>query len=170
MNIVSAQKITLTELREGHIRDCGKNESTLARKLIRRAGYMPALNTEQVTTIEWPNTVYDNQSGVAVITTNGLIFQLQIEGDHDRFDIFGKYFGFPECCIQEFINRTESLGDEPFPLRGTGFVPCQCCRKKTEDELVKIINANRYCPAPFPYGEDASNLFLYDFYQNEYQP
>lgn len=57
----------------------------------------------------------------------------------------GKYFGFPECCIDSFCN-TEIRENSLF--NGTGYVPCPCCNKKIHDgnskkEFIHQINKNR---------------------------
>lgn len=69
---------------------------------------------------------------------------------------WGRYFGFPNCCIKFFLD--ESGGDwwarkfypKGFPLEGTGYIPCPECSKKSEQELIDIINSNRYCLTEFP--------------------
>lgn len=63
----------------------------------------------------------------------------------------GKEFGYPDCCILEFIEgmiKTHSgipkVLPKDFKLKGTGFVPCTSCNKtKSEDELVNEINLKR---------------------------
>lgn len=69
----------------------------------------------------------------------------------------GKYFGYPQCCIFEFVGLLHLLDGPdsgPRKLSGTGFIPCKSCNeKKTEDQLRREIAANRMCPVPFPDGE-----------------
>lgn len=63
----------------------------------------------------------------------------------------GKEFGYPDCCILEFVEgMVKMFSDVPkvlpkdFKLKGTGFVPCASCNNtKSEDELVDEINQKR---------------------------
>ncbi len=69
----------------------------------------------------------------------------------------GKAFGYPECCIDdfvEFISGPILSFRKPRLLDGTGFVPCRVCNTtKSEEELVAEINANR-SPDQKPFPED----------------
>ena len=65
------------------------------------------------------------------------------------WEIIGKQYGYPQCCIDEFL-QLKHLGDGPRKLCGTGYIPCVECNKKTEQELIDVINANRTHPTPFP--------------------
>ena len=67
----------------------------------------------------------------------------------DNFYIFGKYFGFPDCCIESFYTL-EHVGGPPRKLSGTGYIPCLKCNEKTEEELIAAIQENRECKTPFP--------------------
>lgn len=71
------------------------------------------------------------------------------------FSPMGTYFGYPQCCQRYFYKR--GYCDTNFPLLGTGYIPCLSCRKKTEEELIKTINENRYCKELFPDGDCVSN-------------
>lgn len=68
----------------------------------------------------------------------------------------GEWFGYPECCIADFLGfvLAHMKGEEPKrevrKLNGTGYVPCPTCNKKTEKELRAVINSNRKEPLPFP--------------------
>ena len=58
----------------------------------------------------------------------------------------GMEFGYPPCCIGDFILNAVSGAYATIPrrkLHGTGYVPCAKCDKQTEDELIAIINSNR---------------------------
>lgn len=71
-------------------------------------------------------------------------FKTLYQANKYYFEI-GRYFGYPECCIAEFIFRV-STGNFPIPARpldGTGYIPCINCSLKTEEELTKNINTNR---------------------------
>lgn len=76
----------------------------------------------------------------------------------ESWTIRGRYFGFPECCIQEFLPRIDMstedmLKEEPRKLDGTGYMPCSVCNEKPEAELIKVINSNRRSPQAFPIEE-----------------
>lgn len=67
---------------------------------------------------------------------------------------WGKYFGFPDCCIDYFMVNAGNWDlrySEGFPLQGTGYVPCPCCLNKSEQELINTINSKRFCPTEFPH-------------------
>ena len=70
----------------------------------------------------------------------------------------GKYYGYPECCIAQFIDdlfggrNISELREKAG--RGTGFIPCNDCAvqvlvdKVPLDSLIK----NRMCNTEFPIG------------------
>jgi len=65
----------------------------------------------------------------------------------------GIYFGYPMCCIAQFINgypdKTAKNGDVS---QGYGFIPCDLHAQQIRDgktNLEKIIT-ERVCPTPFP--------------------
>lgn len=65
----------------------------------------------------------------------------------------GKYFGYPKCCVEEFL-KFEHMQDVR-KLYGTGFIPCKKCNEtKSRRELKSEIARNRICPTPFPKQED----------------
>jgi hypothetical protein len=81
------------------------------------------------------------------------------------YRVWGKYFGYPECCIQEmvsFCNRNPnkfygqfiSQTEDGRKFRGTGFIPCKKCNKKSLKELESTINRNRICLKKFPEEEN----------------
>ena len=74
---------------------------------------------------------------------------LKGESNYERMIRLGKGLGYPDCCIQAFL--TEDFRTRPIrKLEGTGYVPCAECNKKSPQELVSIINANRKCVERFP--------------------
>ena len=79
-------------------------------------------------------------------------FPVWVSEDETGFTDFGQYYGFPQCCIDDFGTRFRAP-EEKRKLCGTGFIPCLKCNQKSEAELIEIINANRKCPIPFPNGE-----------------
>ena len=74
----------------------------------------------------------------------------------DHFMDYGRYFGYPECCIKDFIKRvgifrsTKGLKMEKRKLHGTGYVPCPECNKLDKKTLIETIKKNRAHPQPFP--------------------
>lgn len=74
----------------------------------------------------------------------------------------GDYFGYPQCCQDEFqrvfdmpqslveAERTEFQKE----LYGTGFVPCPKCAYDLHYGLctIKDLIKDRIAPEPFPYG------------------
>lgn len=64
----------------------------------------------------------------------------------------GWYYGYPDCCVGEFIaNAVKGISEtKPRKFHGTGYVPCTKCNKKTEKQLLKKIAKNRKHPKPFP--------------------
>lgn len=67
----------------------------------------------------------------------------------ESWTIRGRYYGFPECCIESFLTLSHVSGPDR-KLDGTGYVPCLKCNEKSEEELIQIINSNRRSPRPFP--------------------
>ena len=61
----------------------------------------------------------------------------------------GKYFGYPNCCIEAFIKDKQQQNSV---FLGTGFLPCQKCNKQTPKVLIEKINTNRVCPSLFTLG------------------
>lgn len=72
----------------------------------------------------------------------------------ERFLTLGLYFGYPNCCIIDFMSRG-AYPDVDRKLKGTGFVPCAVCDLKSEEDILEDIYRNRVCPVPFPDGDDA---------------
>lgn len=60
--------------------------------------------------------------------------------------LFGKYFGYPNCCIAAFLK-----GEKVFKniFSGTGFLPCKKCKLLPTEDLLLTINTNRICPEEF---------------------
>lgn len=75
----------------------------------------------------------------------------------------GKFYGYPDCCIDDFVSRiiTEEYSDGMTEAQhqvhdGTGFIPCHSCATKIvngETTLEGLIQ-NRQCSNPFPVEED----------------
>lgn len=70
-----------------------------------------------------------------------------------NFIQMGEYFGYPKCCIAEFIEFVLSRGTikrEKRKLNGSGYVPCAKCNKLTKQQLIRNIQTNRKHNEPFP--------------------
>lgn len=70
---------------------------------------------------------------------------------------FGRYFGFPECCIESF-STLEHVGGPPRKLYGTGYIPCPECNKKTKRQLLATIKKTRLARKPFPEEESWKDM------------
>lgn len=76
--------------------------------------------------------------------------------EYSRWSIMGKYYGFPQCCVNEFVSGA-SMG-QTRKFEGTGYIPCEHCNENVEkDKLITYINENRLHPTCFP--EDGDNCF-----------
>ena len=63
----------------------------------------------------------------------------------------GKFYGFPDCCISDFINKIRTK-EQIKASRSSGFMPCV---KHAEEILAKKIKLedliiNRVCKREFP--------------------
>lgn len=74
--------------------------------------------------------------------------------------IRGRYYGYPDCCIQAFLELEHLSDPEPRKLDGTGYVPCKDCNAKSEEDLKHMIQSKRKALMPFPNEnkEDESHL------------
>lgn len=66
----------------------------------------------------------------------------------------GKYYGYPQCCIDSFSKTAGAFGNPKGGEAGnfTGFIPCPPCADKVltgQKELNELIT-NRKCEEPFP--------------------
>lgn len=66
----------------------------------------------------------------------------------------GKYFGYPDCCIEEFCQLLHyPLNREISKLtKKHGFIPCAECRQKIEngEATLESLITNRIHHEPFP--------------------
>lgn len=83
----------------------------------------------------------------------------------NQYRTFGKLFGYPDCCIEEFISCVADKNKDPFlrtkriPRRmsnHTGFIPCSYCAWKilTKQCELKDLIKDRTFYKPFPQSED----------------
>jgi hypothetical protein len=73
------------------------------------------------------------------------------ESQKEHFKKMGRMFGYPECCINDFL--IVELPRRQSEFTGTGYVPCEVCSKKSRQELLDVIAINRKFPKPFPLDE-----------------
>jgi len=76
----------------------------------------------------------------------------------DKMQSRGEFFGFPQCCIDDFLSR-ERAPNESRKFCGTGYIPCPKCNELSEEEIVTNINKRRKCKEPFPEGGHLSEGF-----------
>lgn len=56
----------------------------------------------------------------------------------------GLLFGYPNCCVDSFLQLNHLKTGIVRKLNGTGFIPCDRCNiHKTEEEMIQEINKNR---------------------------
>lgn len=90
----------------------------------------------------------DDRLMFGVVKADGMVdcFTLEFE---DQWRWFGEYYGYPECCVEEFC----SIGEGPFnsnQFTGTGYVPCRhCVTTSCPTDLVKLIGERRVSTIPF---------------------
>lgn len=78
---------------------------------------------------------------------------------NERWEKFGKYFGFPRCCRKAFMRSKKELHSREKAGQlggvGTGFIPCAWHARLILAGKVRLqdIIRNRACPTPFPYDE-----------------
>lgn len=73
----------------------------------------------------------------------------------ERGWLFGTLYGYPECCIKEHVECDGPHGlivkdtrGEDNPFMGTGFIPCEKCWHRSEEEMTYIINKKRHNDMP----------------------
>ena len=85
-------------------------------------------------------------------------------------EITGVFFGYPSCCIDFFLKRSEKIlsGD----LKGAtldktqegfnkGFIPCKKCSKTVKPGQEHKLIKNRVCSTPYPVEGDSLELDLF---------
>lgn len=65
----------------------------------------------------------------------------------NKYFLLGKKYGYPECCINEFIMHSNLKTYYKLPnrkLHGTGYRPCLSCNTKYSKNILTVnINKNR---------------------------
>jgi hypothetical protein len=74
----------------------------------------------------------------------------------------GRFYGYPQCCIDEFSQQKHMKGDQDALLKriaeaglyNCGFVPCEAHLQQLIDRKVTIkqLIVGRICKNPFPIG------------------
>ena len=85
----------------------------------------------------------------------------------DMYISLGIYYGYPDCCIKQFMNFTDKKNNQheqteirkksvdilnSLHIKSKGFVPClSCCKKLQQDKTLSICNLikNRECIIPY---------------------
>lgn len=71
----------------------------------------------------------------------------------DQYELLGKYYGYPKCCIYSFINdNLKRTRKQKYVHKGLGFIPCNNCATKIingENKIEQLIK-NRICSKVFP--------------------
>ena len=81
----------------------------------------------------------------------------------------GHYFGYPACCIADFVTRALRLRAPSYfqalAAGNTGFVPCPGCASAVVSGRFKLgeLVRNRVCSAPFPQTDTATSVELARF-------
>ena len=95
----------------------------------------------------------------------------------DMWDMYGQFYGFPMCCIANFINRPIGSPHLPVdhPFSQTGFVPCPKCLERDYTDLIEEIKSKRFFSKPFtekglPSADISKIPELVNFLINHYQP
>lgn len=86
----------------------------------------------------------------------------------EHYKLMGRYFGYPECCSDWFLNRVISF----VPLtekqeqvhNGYGFIPCPLCAEKINNSFpITELIKNRICSTPYPKDGGRKNKELEDY-------
>lgn len=76
---------------------------------------------------------------------------------HDQWRWMGNWYGYADCCIDEFI--TGPVEQHHHELLGSGLVVCGSCVDKSSGEIVKALTAKRQAPNPFLMeGNEVANM------------
>jgi hypothetical protein len=76
----------------------------------------------------------------------------------------GKYYGYPKCCINDFVLRTHNEQEidsiQELAGRYTGYVPCVNCSEKIVSNKLSIekLIKDRKCNTKFPYDDEHGHI------------
>jgi hypothetical protein len=81
-----------------------------------------------------------------VITTLG-----EAEG-LNQWVYYGRYYGFPKCCIDAFCKIGKTSKARTKASDGSGFIPCAKHAAQINSEKIKLTSLikNRVCKSKFP--------------------
>lgn len=89
----------------------------------------------------------------------------ELEG---KVEEIGKYFGYPDCCIQwqksQVENNSFELNETQHKInQGFGFMPCPECAEKVlkNETTIQGLIKNRICKTPYPFEDDPKELIKY---------
>tara|TARA_B100000700_G_scaffold264816_1_gene302798 strand:+ start:14442 stop:14795 length:354 start_codon:yes stop_codon:yes gene_type:complete len=82
----------------------------------------------------------------------------------------GIIYGYPKCCIKNFLNDVDKGGkvDYESVFLGTGYVPCEKCAMLEENTLNNIIHNNRLVNIKFPNQINLRKHFKQLFLQHDF--
>lgn len=87
---------------------------------------------------------------ISLVQVNSPVINVVVKNTKEM----GIYYGYPSCCIAQFINKKKNTTENIFILRGntTGFMPCDNCNERIllGDICITDLIQNRQCPFPFP--------------------
>lgn len=80
---------------------------------------------------------------------------MKYKNTHNYLFLVGKYFGYPDCCIEAFKERFISLfvhGRKEDSGGFSGFIPCKSCRESIDNDPSRVTELikDRICPYPYP--------------------
>lgn len=97
-------------------------------------------------------TVHFDDRPLPIGTVARIVFCEPVDPEVSRAN--GRYLGYPECCIEDFVGRVGRGSEEQHQAsQGTGFVPCPpCARLVLEGKpLHELLLPTRRSPRPFTY-------------------
>lgn len=82
--------------------------------------------------------------------------KLSLEEQMQQYKETGIYYGYPPCCIEDFLERVkEDKGPTPEQCevgKGYGFIPCKGHTNEIRAGIITLesLITNRICPYKFP--------------------
>jgi hypothetical protein len=167
---VYIKTVPLKSILCANIRTFPPADLKLAREIFGTLGIpFSPLSNEYLTGVVWPQTDDGITHIFGILTKDLTVKLLKTVNNVDISEIFGRYYGFPDCCIKEFIERDWSVGLPDRQLDGTGYIPCKKCNERYSAEgLISRIKLKRICPIPFP-NNDSPTIHLFDYILNHYK-
>lgn len=80
--------------------------------------------------------------------------------ENDQWVVIGRYYGYPDCCIAAFPNKSNR---EVSIHQHQGFLPCEKCAERIKKGEIKIedLIQNRQQSTPYPIGGDYQEALTY---------